>query len=729
MIKDFVALRQLEMTDCGPACIQMICLHYGKRYSLDFIKRDISISRIGVTMADVKDACERLGLETVVAQGTVSQLAKAPLPAILHWRGNHFVVLYHVGHRQKGNIYYIADPSYGKIRFGERDFVRHWYGEDGRGFAVFTSPSQAFRQCNEVKSKQNFSVLKNFISKLKKQKIKLLLALLCMLIAAGCNWVIPVLYQKVIDYGVIGQNLNVVWQLFLAQLSFFIGHMLSNSLSSILLMKLNFYVGIEYVAELLGKMIRLPIKYFDTRLNTDFIQRLDDYQRLQSIMTYDVIEQLFSVVNIVVCSLLLARYSVTSLVLFFVISILSFVWNLYFLRERKFLDYSRFTEQARNRNILYELINGMPDIKVNNAQETQVRVWMDNQKHINEITMKSLMLNYKQMVGSTTINKFRDILIVALCAYMTVEADMTLGVLMSVSYILGQLAAPMATIQRLAQSVQDAKLSMDRLAEVQQKEDESNGDGLLKINFKQSIGLRQVTFKYEGSFNPNVFSGLSVEFPKNRTTAIVGNSGSGKTTLVKLLLGFYHPQQGTVEIDGVSLRSLDVNDWRARCGVVLQGGYIFSGTIAENIALGEKVIDYDKVERCARMACIDGFVQRLPSRYKMKIGNGGIDLSEGQKQRILIARAVYKNPELIIFDEATSSLDTVNERHIMDNLQQFFRERTVIVVAHRLSTVVNADNIIYLEDGKIAEQGTHKELVELKGKYYELIKNQLGLEH
>jgi ATP-binding cassette subfamily B protein len=403
-MKGFKVLRQLEMTDCGPACIQMICLHYGKRHSLDFIKRDISISRIGVTVVDVKDACERLGLETVVAQGTVSQLTKAPLPVILHWRGNHFVVLYHVGRRRKGNIYYIADPSYGKIRFNERDFVRHWYGEDGRGFAVFTSPSQAFRQCNEVNEKQDFSVLKNFFSKFKKQKIKLLLALFCMLIAAGCNWVIPVLYQKVIDYGVIGQNLNVVWQLFLAQLSFFIGHMLSNSFSSILLLKLNFYVGIEYVAELLGKMIRLPIKYFDTRLNTDFIQRLDDYQRLQSILTYNAIDQIFAVINIVVCSLLLARYSVTSLVLFFVISILSFVWNLYFLRERKFLDYSRFTEQARNRNILYELINGMPDIKVNNAQETRVRVWMDNQNHINEITMKSLMLNYKQMVGSSTIS-------------------------------------------------------------------------------------------------------------------------------------------------------------------------------------------------------------------------------------------------------------------------------------------------------------------------------------
>lgn len=715
------------MTDCGPACIRMVCNYFGKCHSLDYIKSGISISRIGVTVADMKDACIRLGLQTVVAQGTAEQISKAPLPAILHWRGNHFVVLYRVKPTRRGNVYYIADPGYGKLRFSEDDFKRNWYGDDGKGFAIFTSPGSEFYERETVKEKRDFSILKNFLSKFKGQRVKLAVAIACLAVAAGCNWVIPVLYQRVIDDGVIGKDLNVVWQMFLAQLSFFIGFMLSNNFSSILLMKLNFYVGIDYLSELLGKIMRLPMKYFDTRLNTDFIQRLDDYQRLQSILTYNAIDQLFAIVNIVVCSLLLARYSLTALVLFFVISAISFVWNTYFLRERKFLDYSRFTEQARNRNILYELINGMPDIKVNNAQATQVGVWTENQNHINEITLRSLMVNYKQLIGSSTINKLRDILIVALCAYMTVEGGMTIGILMSVSYILGQLASPMATIQRIPQTAQDAKLSMDRLAEVQLKEDETTGDGKHTVGFNSEIRLRDVTFKYEGSFNPYIFKGLTVAFPKNRTTAIVGNSGSGKTTLVKLLLGFYHPQQGTVEVDGVPLLSLDLNEWRGRCGVVLQGGYVFSGTIAENIALGEKEIDYGRVERCAEMACIDDFIRRLPSRYRMRIGNGGIDLSEGQKQRILIARAVYKNPELIIFDEATSSLDTVNERRIMDNLRQFFAERTVIVVAHRLSTVVNADNIIYLEDGKIAEQGTHRELVDLHGKYYELIRNQLEL--
>lgn len=716
------------MTDCGPTCIQMVCAHYGKRHSLNYIKRGISISRIGVTVADVKDACLRLGLETVVAQGTVGQLSRSPMPAILHWRGNHFVVLYRVKRGKRGNIYCIADPAYGKMRFGEADFEQHWLGEDGKGFAIFTRPTDKFRDSETVREKAHLSIIGKFLSKFKRQKAKLAAAVLCLALAAGCNWVVPILYQRVIDYGVIGRDLDVVWQMFLAQLSLFVGYMVGNNFSSVLLMKLNFYVGIEYLSELLGKIMRLPIKYFDTRLNTDFIQRLDDYQRLQSILTYNGIEQIFAAVSIVVCSLLLARYSVMALVLFFVVSALSFVWNVHFLRERKYLDYSRFAEQARNRNILYELINGMPDIKVNNAQDTQVGVWTKNQNRINEITLKSLLLNYKQMTGSSTINKFRDILIVALCAYLTVCGDMTMGVLMSVSYILGQLAAPMETIQRLAQTMQDAKMSMDRLAEVQLKEDEVTGDGHHRVKSDEAISLNDVSFKYEGSYNPYVFTHLSVEFPKNRVTAIVGNSGSGKTTLLKLLLGFYYPQHGDVEVDGVPLRQLDINKWRGGCGVVLQGGYIFSGTIAENIALGDKEIDYGRVERCAAMACIDDFVKRLPGHYKMKIGNGGIDLSEGQKQRILIARAIYKNPCLIIFDEATSSLDTVNERQIMDNLRQFFSGRTVIVVAHRLSTVVNADKIIYLENVRIAEQGTHRQLVDRRGKYYELIRNQLELE-
>ncbi len=554
------------------------------------------------------------------------------------------------------------------------------------------------------------------------------MAITCLVVAAGCNWAIPIFYQRVIDIGVLEKDMAVVWKLFFVQISFFMGYVIGNGISSILLLTINFYIGIEYLSGLLHKIIRLPIKYFDTRLNTDFIQRLDDFGRVQQFLTSTAVEQLFAIVNVIVFSVLLANYSGISLVVFSILSVMAIMWNVFFMQERKYLDYTRFSEQARNRNILYELINGMSDVKINNAQDTQIQAWMQNQEHINKIALRSILLSYKQDIGSSTINRLRDIVIVSVCAYFVIEGDMTLGTLMSVSLILGQLSVPISKLQHLVQDFQSMKSSMERLAEIQLKESEDSNNDADFVKFTLQIALKDVDFKYAGSFNPFVFKGLNVTFFKNKTTAIVGNSGSGKSTLLKLILGFYQPEKGAVLVDGLPLKRLDINQWRNKCGVVLQNGYVFSGSIAENIAFGCKEIDDERVKHCARMACIDKFIQRLPNKFNMKIGNGGIELSQGQKQRILIARAIYKNPELLIFDEATSALDTVNERHIMDNLSSFFRERTVIVVAHRLSTVVGADMIIFLDNGKITEQGTHRELVRQRGQYYELIKNQLELD-
>lgn len=728
MHKKFPLYRQVESVDCGPTCVQMVSAYHGKKHSLRHIKEGCSISRLGISVADVRNSCELIGLNTIVVRGGAKQLSRAPLPAILHWRNSHFVVLYDVQQNKKGeNIYLIADPSFGKTRCTESDFETDWYGDDGNGTAILTEPTEEFDSSSGSWEKTDYTVLKKMLVKYKTRKTRLIFATALLLISAAFSWMLPILYQKVIDSGVMGQNMGIVWQLFLAQLAFFIGYMLSNNLSSILLMKLNFYIGVEYLSELLGKIIRLPIKYFDTRLNTDFIQRLDDQGRLQGFITYRFIELSFAVVNIIVFSALLAYYNAIALWIFLGASVLAFLWNLYFLEERKYIDYSRFGEQAKNRNIVYELIYGMTEIKVNNAQSTQIEVWRKNQERINEISLRSLILNYKQVIGSSTLNKIRDIVIITLCAYFVIEGQMTLGILMSVSYVLGQLSGPVSQMQSLVQEFQDARISMDRLSEVQMKEDESVGTQIMDITFNSGIKMDDISFKYEGSFNPYVIKGLTIDFPKGKTTAIVGNSGSGKTTLLKLILGFYYPQKGDLMVDDITLDKININSWRSKCGVVMQDGYIFSGTIAENIALGYKEIDYERVAECAKVASINDFIEKLPSRYKMMIGKSGLELSNGQKQRILIARAVYKNPELIIFDEATSSLDTVNERKIMDNLKEFFKERTVIIVAHRLSTVVNADKIIYLEDGRIMEEGSHTTLSAQKGCYYNLIKNQLEL--
>lgn len=544
-----------------------------------------------------------------------------------------------------------------------------------------------------------------------------------------CSWGIPYLYQYIIDTGVANKDIKLVFQLFFVQLSFFIGYTISNTLSSIILSRINLSIGIDYISELLRKIMRLPMKYFDTRLNTEFIQRLDDFNRIRSFLTDNIINTGYYLINAIVYFTLLSIYSIDAVLIFTIMSILVCLWDVYFIHERKFIDYSLFTERSRNRNLLYEIINNMPDIKINNAQKTEANKWEENQGHINTLMLKQMSLNYKQNVGRNTMNRLRDIMIICYCCIITINGDLTLGVLMSISYILGQLGGPIGQIQSLITQYQMFKVSMARLSEVQTKENEQQGAQGIQINkFRYEIKLSEVSFKYEGSFSPNIFEDLSISFPANKMTAIVGNSGSGKTTLLKLIMGFYYPQRGEITMDKIPINKIDINTWRNCCGVVLQDGKIFSGTITENITLGSEIIDEKRVELVSKMACIDDFIQKQPGKYNMKIGSTGIELSQGQKQRILIARALYKNPELLILDEATSSLDTVNERRIMDNLDDFFKNRTVIVVAHRLSTVVKADNIIFLENGKIAEQGTHKELVAKRGKYYELIKNQLELE-
>ena len=719
----------MESTDCGAVCLQMLCAFYGKPISLQYIKEGLSISRIGITIRDVKTRATELGLNTIVAKATLQQIVKMQSPVILHWNNNHFVVLYKVK-KERGDTYsyYIADPANGKIKFTEKEIKRYWLEEKEDGIVILTQPTIFFYETSFPKQKNDWSIAVSLLKKYVTSKTKIYKSLVLLIISMLCSWMIPYLYQSIIDKGVVEKNLHTILRLSLVQLSFFLGYILSNTFSSIILSKVNFNIGIEYVGELLEKIMRLPMKCFDTKLNTEFIQRLDDFNRIRFFLTENVINIVYYLINAVVYFVLLSYYNWKAVIVFVVMSLIVFLWDSYFLHERKFIDYSLFNASAKNRNLLYELVNNMPDIKINNAQKKENIKWQQNQKYINDLMIRQMSLNYKQNVGRNTINRLRDIAILCYCCIIAINGDITIGMLMSISYLLGQLGGPIEQIQNLVTQYQMFKVHLARLSEVQQKEEETVNASKEIEMIKYGIAIKNITFKYEGSFNTNIFENLSITFPCNKTTAIVGNSGSGKTTLIKLILGFYFPQHGEIEIDNISITQVGINSWRKLCGVVLQDGKIFSGTIAENITLGSDIIDERRIESVSKLACIDEFIQKQPGKYMMRIGSTGIELSQGQKQRLLIARALYKDPQLLIFDEATSALDTINERCIMNNLNGFFKNRTVIVVAHRLSTVVNADNIIFRDNGVIAEQGTHKDLVKKRGKYYELIKNQLELE-
>jgi ATP-binding cassette subfamily B protein len=473
--------------------------------------------------------------------------------------------------------------------------------------------------------------------------------------------------------------------------------------------------------------MRLPISYFDTRLNTDTLQRLSDQEKMKDFITWKGLDLLICILNITVFSVLLFTINPYVFILYAFLSILSVVWVSFFLKLRATIEYSLFLRQSENSNHLYEFIMNMPEIRVNNAQTNIITNIISIQKKLNALELRSLFLNMYQLAGTGFLSKLKEIIAVAICSYLILNDKMSIGEMLSVTYILGQLNSPIHSLVGFIRDTQDANIAQKRVNDVYYESDENDSK---KISISSEISLlsvRNTFFKYPGSFNPFVLTNISFDIPINKTTAIVGQSGSGKTTLLKLLLSYYSPCQGSILLNDQPLHNYNSDEWRQLCGVVAQEGYIFSSTIAENIAIADPHFDIKKIETAARIACIDSFVNGLPMGYSTKVGNVGIHLSGGQKQRLLIARAVYQNPKFIFFDEATSSLDANNELAIMNNLQEFFRGKTVVIIAHRLSTVKNADTIVVLDAGKIVEQGTHSELTLRKGHYYELVKNQLEL--
>ena len=561
-----------------------------------------------------------------------------------------------------------------------------------------------------------------------KHKRGFLTVLLLSVLGMVFNWIFPLIFQQIIDKGINGKDFNRVLLLASCQFVLFFSYAISSSLSNILLSKIGFRIGISFLSDYLEKLIRLPICFFDVKATSDLIQLVDDQDNLKSFFTYEAINVLFVATNFIAFSTILVYYDYKVFLIFLFFTALCIGWFSFFAKKRKMIDYLKFAVSSEGKSSIYELMTGMREIKINSAQRSKIDKVKEAQEKINFYQLKDLYMNFYSTIGISSVNKAKDIVVVVFCSYFVIKEEMTIGVLMTITYLLGQLSDPVNRIMSISRSFLQAKYSLDRLSEIQKTPDENSEKKTEPPAISKGITLSNVSFKYPGTYNPYVLKELNLMIPKGKVSAVVGTSGSGKTTLLKLLLSFYYPQKGDLYLDDRKMDSIESDKWRKLCGVVMQDGYIFSGSIAENIAIADTLPDVEKLKIASKIACIDDFIETLPMKYNTKIGNRGIDLSGGQKQRLLIARAVYKNPEFIFFDEATSFLDTKNEYMIMHNLKDFYKEKTVVIVAHRLSTVKDADNILVLDKGRLVEQGTHKELSAQKGHYYKLIKNQLELD-
>lgn len=722
IFRRFIDYRQLEESDCGLACIRMLARNYGMKISIRKLRSLCETSRLGISVGDILRVLKEAGMVPAAARVTMDEVWEMPLPAILFWDQKHFVVCY--GIDKKREKFKIADPGAGKVTLSKEEFARHWTGKDERGIAILAAPSDDFDPMLFADEKKDFKLvgmLKDIVRKYRKR----FMAIIAFTGFSLCaDLAVPFLFQRTIDDGIQGKDINLVWLLILGQLFVFLGNYVTSNIVELLLTKLGLKVSIEMMNDYLNKLIRLPMSFFDRKVSSDLIQKANDQDRLKSFLVSTPTALFLTSLTLVIFSSLLVYFNYLIFLIFLGLTVFSIVWSVAFLRKRRQIDYTFFSYASDNRNALYELIYGMQEIKSGSAQDQRVGVWKETQKKINSLSIRSAMLNILIGSGTTFFIRLRDIAITGICATLVIQDHMTIGIMMTISYIVGRLSNPFSTIINSINTVQDASMSYERLSEILEKEHEKEPDGNPD---KSSIELRNVWFKYPGSHSPFVIKGVDAVIPEGKVTAIVGNSGSGKTTLIKLMLGFYKPQEGVLLGGGIDLNYVSANRWLGKCGVVMQSGYIFSDTVLNNIALSDSAPDEKRAAEAAKMACIDEFIATLPMGYHTLLGEKGVELSGGQKQRMLIARAVYKDPEILFLDEATSSLDANNEKSIVENLRYFRQGRTVIIAAHRLSTVKDADNILYIEDGQVVESGTHEDLIAIKGKYHELVKNQLSL--
>ena len=739
-MRKFPTYRQLDTMDCGPTCLRIIAAHYGRSWSLQTLRERCHISREGVSLLGISDAAEAVGFRTMGVKLTFAQLCEeAVLPCIVHWNQNHFVVVYHIERRRGKTWVHVSDPASGLLRYTREQFLKSWISirednagdsdaeAEGLGIALLLEPTPRFyEEKGEEDRRLGFRGMAKYLRPYRQLIVQLLLA---MLTGSIISLILPFLTQSVIDTGIGTGDLNFIVVILVAQVVLVLGQTANELIRSWLMLHMTTRVSISLISDFLAKLMRLPISFFDSRMTGDIMQRIGDHSRIQTFLTGSLLSIVMAAVTFVVYSAVMGGYDLRILGIFILGSVLYIGWVLLFLRRRRKLDYMRFQEAAANQSSIVQLIAGMQDIKLNGCGKQKRWEWERIQARLFNVSVKGLALGQTQQVGGTFIDQIKNVLISFLAAKAVIDGDMTLGMMTAMQYIIGQLNAPISQFISFVQEAQDAKISLERLGEIQERGDEESAekDYIREIPRGADIEFRDVDFQYNGPHSEKVLDGVSVTIPHDRVTAIVGASGSGKTTMVKMMLGFYEPVSGEVLLGGRRIGDYSPTAWREQCGTVMQEGFIFSDTIADNIGVSDESPDMERVRQAVETANIGDFIDGLPLRYNTKIGAEGNGVSTGQKQRLLIARAAYRDARYLFLDEATNSLDANNEKVIMERLDTLFRGRTVVIVAHRLSTVRNADNIIVLDRGRVVEQGTHRELTERKGYYYRLVKNQLEL--
>ena len=731
-MNNFKVERQHDCMQCGIACLQMICNYYGKEYSLDSLSKICFATTEGVSMLGISETATSLGFHVVNVKCTVKTLTEVSLPSILHWNQNHFVVLYRVKNEKK---FYIADPGKGLVTYSLEEFKKHWIstnsnGQD-KGIAMFleTTPTFFTHQMEDKKKicgKRSFHFLFGYVKKYRKYFGQVILGLI---VGSLSQLVLPFLTQSIVDVGIKNQDIGFVWLILLGQLMLTISRTAIDFIRRWLLLHISLRINISLVSDFFIKLLKLPMSFFDTKLMGDLMQRMNDHSRVNNFLTQQTLNITFAMLTFVVFSVVLFFYNKLVFAIFLLGSILYGVWMTLFLKRRKLLDYELFEQQAINNNKTYEFITTIQESKLQDCEQRRRWEWEDTQAELFGVQMKSLKLQQTQEAGSIFINEVKNIIITVVAATAVIHGQMTLGMMLAVQYIIGQLNSPVEQLMNFFYSLQDVKISLERINEIHQMDDENGKVGLLtSIEDKnEGIDIKNIMFKYDPHALRKTIDDVNIHIPQGKVTAIVGASGSGKTTLIRLMLGYYPVLEGTINIGNTDINKLNKKWWRRQCGVVMQDGVIFSESIARNIAVDDGDIDKERLLKAAEIACIKDYIMALPLKFNTKIGRDGVGLSQGQKQRILIARAVYKNPDYIFLDEATNSLDANNERSIVENLDMFYKGKTVVIVAHRLSTVKNADQIVVIDHGKVVEEGNHESLTAKRGAYYNLVKNQLEL--
>ena len=717
---------------CGITCLQMICRYFGREYSLDSLSKICFATTEGVSMLGINEAARILGFQTVSARATIEELSETPLPCILHWNQNHFVVLYKV---KKGKKFYIADPGKGKTTYNLEEFRRHWIStrsnDEDKGIAMFFETTPAFFTYqmegeDRQKEKRSFKFLFRYFKKYRKAFTWIVLGLL---VGSALQLVLPFLTQSIVDVGIKNQDIGFIWLILLGQLMLTVSRTAIDFARRWFLLRISMRINISLVSDFFIKLLKLPMSFFDTKLMGDLMQRMSDHSRVNSFLTQNCLNVTFSMLTFVVFSVVLFMYSKFVFCIFLLGSLGYGCWLLSFLRRRKVIDYELFEQQAINNNRTYEFITSMQEIKLQDCERRKCKEWETVQHDLFRVQQKSLKLQQTQEAGSIFINEIKNMVITVVAAASVIHGDITLGMMLAIQYIIGQLNSPVEQLMQFFYSLQDVKISLERINEIHLMKDENGKEGLKKQveDASEGITLSHVDFKYDPHAMYKTLDDINIHIPHGKVTAIVGASGSGKTTLIRLMLGYYPVSGGKLTIGGTDVNKLNKKWWRRQCGVVMQEGAIFSESIARNIAVDDNDVNQEQLYQAADLACIKDDIFYLPLRFNTKIGRDGMGLSQGQKQRILIARAIYKNPNYLFLDEATNSLDASNEYDIVTNLETFYAGKTVVIVAHRLSTVRNADQIIVLKHGQVVEIGNHESLTAKRGTYYKLVRNQLEL--